>query len=376
MKTRKSVSKSLLAVLLWIALPLHTEAGLGHKMLLMGIQLPPGFSIDLYSAGVPGARSMALSPSGIVYVGTRQEGAVYALVDRTGDGKADQVLTLARRLNMPNGVALWEKDLYVAETGRILRFPGIEARLENPPAPHVVTDRYPDDQRHGARYIRFGPDGRLYIAVGAPCNVCRKNDPIFASITRIQPDGSGFEIFAHGIRNSLGFDWHPGTGDLWFTDIGRERLGDHKPPDELNRAYLKGLHFGFPYCHGGIIADPDYGSSRSCAQFTMPAAALAPHAAAQGMLFYTGSMFPEAYRNQIFIAEHGSSDRKEKAGFRIMLVRLEGDRMVSYEPFATGWLMGDSFWGRPVDIQQMPDGSLLVSDDHRGAVYRITYSPE
>jgi glucose/arabinose dehydrogenase len=377
MKRYKPYSPALLLfAFVWIVFPSLPGAGIQEKMLLMSIQLPPGFSIDLYSADVPGARSMALSPSGVLFVGTREQGKVYALLDEDDDGRVDRVLTIAEGLDMPNGVALWEGDLYVAETGRILRFSQIESFLEKPPPPEVVTERYPDVTRHGARFIRFGPDGRLYVPVGAPCNVCLKNDPIFASITRINRDGSGFEIFAHGVRNSLGFDWHPDTGDLWFTDTGRDWLGDDQPPDELNRAPLKGLHFGFPYCHGGIVADPKFGSSDSCTQYTMPMAALDPHVAALGMRFYTGAMFPEAYQGQIFIAEHGSWNRKEKIGYRIMLVRVEPDRVLSYEPFAQGWLMGNTAWGRPVDVQTMADGSLLVSDDHRGAIYRITYRPE
>jgi glucose/arabinose dehydrogenase len=373
MKCHRSIVFALMAGFVWFVFPLEPSAGIQEKMLLMGIQLPKGFSIDVYSAEVPGARSMALSPAGVLFVGTRQMGKIYALWDNDKDGKIDQVLTIAEGLNLPNGVALWEGDLYVAEVGRVLRFRQIESHLEKPPPPEVVTDRYPEDPHHGARFIRFGPDGRLYVPVGAPCNVCLNKNPVFASITRINRDGSGLEIFAHGVRNSVGFDWHPDTGDLWFTDNGRDRLGDDQPPDELNRAPLKGLHFGFPHCHGGIIADPKFGSTRSCDQFTAPAARLDPHVAALGMRFYTGPMFPQDYQGQIFIAEHGSSDRKEKSGYRIMLVRLQGNQVVSYEPFARGWLQGNSAWGRPVDVQPMPDGSLLVSDDHRGAIYRITY---
>jgi glucose/arabinose dehydrogenase len=261
----------------------------------------------------------------------------------------------------------------VAEVHRILRFPKIETHLEKPGLPQVVYDQYPKDRAHGWKFIRFGPDGRLYVPVGAPCNVCKSDNPIYASITRLNRDGSGFEIFAHGVRNTVGFDWNPATGELWFTDNGRDWLGDDQPPDELNYAPIQGLHFGFPFCHGGIIADPEYGSARSCKQYTPPAMALGAHVAALGMRFYTGRMFPTNYRNQIFIAEHGSWNRSEKVGYRISLVKLSGNKAVSYEPFATGWLTGSLAWGRPVDLLVMPDGSLLVSDDKNGVIYRITY---
>lgn len=366
----------LAALLPWTIHFPDAAAGMREKMLLTTMRLPPGFDIALYSDQVPGARSMALSPSGVLFVGTRQAGKVYAVLDNDKDGAADQVLTIADGLNMPNGVALWEGDLYVAEVGRILRYQRIESHLEKPLPPEVVTARYPDDPRHGARFIRFGPDGKLYVPVGAPCNACLRDDPIFASITRVNRDGSGLEIFARGVRNTVGFDWQPGTGVLWFTDNGRDWLGDNQPPDELNRAELKGLHFGFPYCHGGTIADPEFGGTQSCTQFTPPAAALGPHVAALGMRFYTGRMFPEPYREQIFIAEHGSWNRTEKIGYRIVMATVEKDKVISVVPFAEGWLRGDTAWGRPVDVQMLDDGSLLVSDDLSGAIYRITYRPQ
>ena len=218
----------------------------------------------------------------------------------------------------------------------------------------------------------FGPDGLLYIAVGAPCNVCLKPD--YAQIRRMQPDGTGMEVFARGVRNSVGFDWHPNTDVLWFTDNGRDWLGDNRPPDELNRAPGPGMHFGFPFCHGATIPDPVYGQRRDCDEFTAPAQQLGPHVAGLGMKFYTGDQFPEAYQGQIFIAEHGSWNRSEKIGYRVTLVRLEGSEAVSYEPFATGWLQGEQTWGRPAYVLPLPDGSLLVSDDTAGAIYRITYA--
>jgi glucose/arabinose dehydrogenase len=348
------------------------DTGLKVKMLLSAIQLPPGFKISIFADNVPGARSLALSPSGVLFVGTRQLGRVYAVVDRNHDKRADEVITIADGLDLPNGVAFRDGDLYVAEVHRILRYPQIEERLNSPPNPEIVFDRFPKDRHHGWKYIRFGPDGRLYVPVGAPCNVCRRSDPIYATITRMNPDGSGFEIFAYGVRNSVGFDWNPLTGVLWFTDNGRDWMGDDQPPDELNRAPVKGLHFGFPFCHGGVVPDPEFGSDQVCRQFTPPAVRLDAHVAPLGMRFYTGRMFPKAYQNQIFIAEHGSWNRSRKVGYRISLVRLQGDRVLSYEPFAQGWLMGETEWGRPVDLEIMADGSMLVSDDQNGVIYRIT----
>lgn len=336
------------------------------------IKLPAGFQIDIYASDVPEARSMALSPNGTLFVGTRV-GEVYAVIDRNRDNKADKVITVARDLRMPNGVAFRDGALYVGEVNRILRYDDIEAHLTNAPTPIVVNDTFPDDRHHGWKFIRFGPDGRLYVPVGAPCNVCERNDP-YASIMRMNLDGTGLEIFARGIRNSVGFDWHPQTKTLWFTDNGRDWLGDDVPPDELNHAPKQGLDFGFPYCHGGDISDPEFGRKHSCRRFTPPAMKLAPHVAAIGMRFYTGTMFPDRYRNQIFIAEHGSWNRSTPIGYRVTLVRLEEGRPVTYEVFAEGWLQNNSAWGRPADVEVMPDGALLVSDDRAGVIYRISYS--
>ena len=345
------------------------------RLQLDRIRLPAGFSISVFSDQVPGARSMALSPKGVLYVGTRGEGKVYALADRNHDGRADEVQTIASGLRSPNGVAWKDGALYVAEISRVLRFDGIDGRLASPPQPKVVIDSYPRDDHHGWKFIRFGPDGKLYVPVGAPCNVCDPENPIYSTITRISPQGGKPEIFARGIRNTVGFDWHPKTKELWFTDNGRDWMGDNAPPDELNRAPRPGLHFGFPYCHAGRIPDPQFGAKHPCSELVPPAIDLAPHVAAIGMRFYTGAMFPEAYRSQIFIAEHGSWNRSQPIGYRVTLVRLQGDKAVAYEPFAEGWLRGGGdAWGRPVDVEVMPDGSLLVSDDGAGAIYRITYT--
>ncbi|MBI2750526.1 MAG: sorbosone dehydrogenase family protein [Burkholderiales bacterium] len=335
-----------------------------QKLPLERIQLPPGFSIELL-AEVPSARSLALGAKGTLFVGTRGGGAVYAVT------AAKKVLRIASGLTMPNGVAFRGGALYVGEVNRILRYDGIEDRLDSPPPPVVVFDRLPSETHHGWKFIRFGPDGNLYIPIGGPCNVCEREG--YALIGRIPPDGSKFEIFARGVRNSVGFDWHPETRELWFTDNGRDMLGDDLPADELNHAPRAGMHFGFPHCHQGDTPDPQYG--RDCAAFTPPAQKLGPHVAALGMRFYTGKMFPPEYRNQVLIAEHGSWNRSKKIGYRLTLVRLEGNRPVSYQPFAQGWLQGESAWGRPVDLEVLPDGSIAVSDDSAGAIYRISFRP-
>jgi len=337
------------------------------------IQLPEGFRIEVFADDVPNARSMTLSPSGILYVGTRDEGVVYAVVDADSDHVADTVHTIARGLEMPNGVAWQYGALYVAEVSRVLRFDNIDERLADPPDAVIVRDDFPTEQLHGRKFIRFGPDGLLYVQVGAPCNSCLSEDPLYASITRMSATGPRREVFASGVRNSVGFDWHPDTHELWFTDNGRDKLGDDLPPDELNRAPERGLHFGYPFCHGGDIPDPEFGSQRACAEFTRPAQKLGPHVAPLGMRFYTGDMFPDEYHNDILIAEHGSWNRSRKIGYRITRVELQGNRVVSYEPFAEGWLENEEAWGRPVDVLVMPDGSLLVSDDEAGAIYRIVY---
>jgi hypothetical protein len=237
----------------------------------------------------------------------------------------------------------------------------------------TVNDQFPKDRHHGWKFIAFGPDGMLYVPVGAPCNICQPDENRYALITRMKADGSGREIFARGIRNTVGFDWHPATKELWFTDNGRDQLGDDIPPDELNHAPKKGLHFGYPYCHGGDIPDDQFGKKHSCTEFTPPAQKLGPHVATLGMRFYTGSMFPPEYHNQIFIAEHGSWNRSTPIGYRITVVGLNKNRAISYKVFAEGWLQGRRAWGRPVDVLVMRDGALLVSDDSAGAIYRIGY---
>ncbi len=350
------------------------EDDLFKKYDLDKIQLPPGFSISVY-AEVPNARSMCWGEKGTLFVGNRSGNKVYAVTDDNKDGKADKVFVIDKGLHMPNGVAFRKGSLYVAEVSRILRYDDIENRLSDPPKPVVVNDKFPTADHHGWKFIAFGPDDKLYVPVGAPCNICEKEDPVYASITRMNPDGSGLEVYASGIRNTVGFAWHPKTKELWFTDNGRDNMGDDMPAEELNRAPKKGMHFGYPYCHQGDTPDPEFGSKRPCSEFTAPEKNLMPHAAALGMRFYTGNMFLPEYKNQIFIAEHGSWNRSEKSGYRVMMVRLENNKVVQYVPFASGWLSNNGkVRGRPVDIEIAADGSMLVSDDQRGAIYRIAFS--
>ena len=387
--------RSLVAACCLPALALAAELHLDR------IRLPAGFRIDVYAQGVKNAREMTLGPGGTLFVSTRREGSVYALRDSKGENKADRIVTLAKGLQNPNGVAFRDGALYVAERSRVLRYDDIEAHLDRPPRPVVVRDDFPKEAHHGWKFIAFGPDGWLYVPVGAPCNVCKSSDEIFATITRISPDGKKREIYARGVRNTVGFDWHPRTRELWFTDNGRDEMGDDTPPDELNHAGRAGLDFGFPACHGSGIPDPEFGKGKDCAKAVAPVANLKAHVAALGMRFYTGSMFPPEYQGNIFIAEHGSWNRSVPSGYDVIRVRLDGDKAVSQEVFASGWLPADprpedphtsytlradesadrsnrggkrlQAWGRPVDVLVMPDGALLVSDDTADTIYRISY---
>lgn len=340
---------------------------------LENVRLPTGFKLEVYADNVPGARSMALGQGGTLFVGTRvRNGKVYAVSGQPGSGQKPTVRAVAEDLNVPNGVAFHDGALYVAETNRILRYDDIEASLAQPPQAKVVSDDLPKDGHHGWRYIAFGPDGKLYVPIGAPCNVC--NEPKYASITRMNADGSGHEVFAKGVRNTVGFTWHPVTKQLWFTDNGRDWLGDNAPPCELNVAPRAGLDFGFPYCHGKDIKDPEFGKLGECGKVTPPVQLLGAHVAPLGVKFYTASAFPRTYHGQVFIAEHGSWNRSAKSGYRITLVTLDGNKALKYEPFATGFNRGEEVYGRPVDLLMLADGSMLVSDDQAGAIYRITYA--
>ncbi|MFL9954750.1 sorbosone dehydrogenase family protein [Paraburkholderia nemoris] len=337
------------------------------------IKLPPGFHIEVLSDAVPSARAMALSPKGILYIGSL-DGHVYALELQNGRVTARHVI--ASGLETPAGLAWRDGTLYVSAVSKILRFDAIDAHLNDPPKPVVVTDTLPAETHHGWKFIAFGPDGKLYVPQGAPCNVCLKDRDRFGMIGRMDPDGSHYEVVARGIRNSVGFAWHPATHELWFTDNGRDLMGDDVPDDKLNRAPRAGMDFGFPYCHGGDTPDPEFGKDHPCSVFTPPVVKLGAHVAALGMRFYSGSMFPAAYRDNIFIAEHGSWNRSRKVGYRVVRVITNPDGgNARQEVFAEGWLQpGEAVWGRPADVQPMPDGSLLISDDYAGAVYRVTYS--
>lgn len=336
------------------------------------IKLPAGFKIDVY-AEVPNARSMCVSPNGTVFVGTKEKN-VYAITDENHDGKADKVYVIASGLNAPNGVAFRDGSLYIGTISVIYRIDSIESKLSTPPAPVVVYDKYPTSTHHGNKFIAFGPDGKLYVPVGAPCNICDSPKP-YASMTRINPDGTGFEIYASGIRNTVGFAWNPLTKQLWFTDNGRDELGDDIPSDELNNATKEGMHFGYPYCHEGDLLDPEYGKGKSCLDYIPPVKKLGAHVASLGMRFYTGNMFPADYKNAIFIAEHGSWNRTALAGYRVVVAKMDSSGALSDPvPFAQGWLQNlTSVNGRPVDVQVLEDGSMLVSDDYKGLVYRISY---
>jgi glucose/arabinose dehydrogenase len=337
------------------------------------IQLPDGFSIEQL-AEVPNARAMAWGDEGTLFVGTMTKGTVYAV--RGLLSGEPQLTEIGEKLKMPTGVAFRDGDLYVAERKRLIRFNDIETQLDNPPEPEVLLDGLPGRGLHSWKYIAFGPDGKLYMGIGSPCNAC--DEPEQGVILRMNADGSGQEVVARGIRNSVGFGWHPDTGELWFTDNNRDRLGDDQPPGELNRVAEEGAHYGFPFCHGVDIVEPEaeLAALGNCSDSIPPAQELGPHVAPLGMHIYGAQMFPREYRGQVFIAEHGSWDRSEKIGYRVTLARLsaDGKTALGYETFASGWLQGEEFSGRPVALLPAPDGSLLLSDDHRGAIYRISYT--
>jgi glucose/arabinose dehydrogenase len=343
---------------------------------LTKLKVPEGFTVSFFAKDVDNARSLAIGDKGTVFVGNRKGKNVYALVDADNDGVAEKKCTVASRLNAPNGVAFHNGSLYIAEISKIWRIDNIESTLENPGKPVLVNDSFPTEEHHGWKYIAFGPDDKLYVPVGAPCNICNDNekDKRFASIMRMNADGSGLEVYTHGVRNTVGFTWNPQTKDLWFTENGRDELGDDVPPDELNIATKKDENFGYPYCHAGDVLDPEFGKGKNCSDYKAPAAKLSPHGASLGIKFNTGSMFPEKYKNQVFIAEHGSWNRSKPIGYRVMMATVEGGEVKSYEPFMEGWLANGEAWGRPVDVLFLKDGSLLVSDDKANAVYRVTYA--
>jgi glucose/arabinose dehydrogenase len=355
---------SLLLVLL--SLPLFAASQLDQ------LTVPKGFHIALYSDQVPDAREMALGANGTVFVGSTEAGKVYALTDSNGDGVVNKVRVIASGLKLPMGVAFHQGDLYVSAVSRIVVLRDIEHHLDAPPQPEVITDKLPTETHHGGKFIAFGPDGKLYVPIGAPCNICDPA-PNHGKLIRMNASGGDMEEVARGIRNSVGFDWQPGTQHLWFTDNGRDLLGDDMPSDELNEVTRAGEHFGFPYCHQGDTLDPEFGKGKSCKDYAPPVLKLGAHVASLGMRFYRGTQFPASYRGAVIVAEHGSWNRTKKSGYRVMTVRLNGNKVVSYQPLITGFEQNEKAWGRPVDVQPLADGSLLVTDDLAGAVYRLTY---
>ena len=342
------------------------------KVQLDKLTLPPGFHVTVYSDQVPDAREIALGANGTVFVGSSGAGKVYALTDSNHDGIADRVRVVASGLNTPIGVAFHDGDLYISAISRIVVLRDIEQHLDSPPKPELITDKLTPETHHGGKFLAFGPDGKLYVPIGAPCNICDPA-PDHGKLLRMNPDGSAVETVAMGVRNSVGFDWQPGTGRLWFTDNGRDMLGDDVPSDELNEVTRIGEHFGYPYCHQGDVLDPEFGKGKSCKDFTPPVLKLGAHVASLGMRFYTGKQFPPSYRGAVIVAEHGSWNREKKSGYRVMTVSLNGSKVVSYKPLITGFEQNERAWGRPVDVQPLPDGSVLISDDLAGAIYRVTY---
>ena len=346
-------------------------AAAADKLPVSQLKVPKNFNIEVYAGGMANARSLRIGEKGTVFVSTRLLDKIYAVVDK--DGKRE-VKTLVSGLYRPNGIALHDGTLYIAELNKVSKIDNVEARLDNPPKPILIYDDLPSDEPHGWKFLTVGPDNKLYFNVGAPCNVCVPSSA-HAQIRRINLDGSGAEVVARGTRQIVGMDWHPVLKQLYFTENQRDWLSEDLPQDKLNRLTHPGQdNFGFPYCGGGNVPDPQFGWGHSCDEFTKPIALLGPHSAPLGMRFYTGNMFPREYHNAIFIARHGSWNKTTKIGGDIVVAKLNADGTVkSVEPFITGFLVNNNYIGRPVDIELMKDGSILISDDWNGAVYRVTY---
>ncbi len=343
-----------------------------NELLIDKLKVPAGFKIELWASGMPNARSMTESPNGTIFVGTRFAGNVYAVVSK--DGKRE-VKTIAKGLHRPNGVAFTNGSLYVAELSRIIRYDNIEQNLDNPPAPVVVFDALPKDEPHGWKYLKLSPDGQyLYFQIGTPANIIVPPST-HATIMRLNLKTNIMETVATGVRNTVGMDFQPGTKELWFTNMGRDWAGEDLPNDTLNRLVRpKGMNFGYPHCHQGDWLDPEFGKGRSCEEFDKPVMNLGAHVAPLGLRFYTGNQFPAAYKGNIFIAEYGSWNRSKKVGYQVVRVVLDAkNKPVKLEPFVTGWLQGEEYWGRPADVQVIKDGSLLISDGEAGAIYRVSY---
>ena len=341
-----------------------------HALPLGTLKLPDGFAISVAADDLRKPRQMSLADDGTVFVGSTS-GDVTALRDGDGDGLYETRHRIGRGLRLPAGVAIHDGDLYVSAVSRILRYPAITTRLANPGEPLTVIDTLPSDGHHGLKHIAFGPDGRLYVPIGAPCNVCDRDG--YARLTSMTSNGDDVRMEALGIRNTVGFDWQPESNQLWFSDNGRDWLGDDSPDDELNRVSQRGEHFGFPYCHADGIVDPEFGEGRVCADYTPPVFGLGAHVAALGIHFYRGQAFPARYRGALFIAEHGSWNRSRKSGYRVVVVRFEDGQPQPPEVFAEGWLNGQRNWGRPVALTETAGGDLLLSDDQAGVIYRIRY---
>jgi glucose/arabinose dehydrogenase len=346
---------------------------------LSKLVVPEGFKVSVYASGMEEARSLALGDDGTLYVGTRGAqgapaiGKVYAIPNRNGDGQGDEIVTILEGLNYPNGVAFHDGDLYVAELNRVLKYENVSAdTLKSMPEPVVVVDGLPNDYMHGWKFIDIGPDNKLYIPVGANCNTCEV-EGYHGTILRANLDGSDLEVYAKGVRNTVGFAWEPTTGGFWFTDNGRDLWGDDIPPEELNNVTQPGQNFGFPYRFGKDLVDKDYTTTLTDSDFVPPVLEMPAHNAGLGVEFYTGSQFPAEYKNQLFATYHGSWNRNPIDGYKVRLMRFENGKAVSYEDFLSGWMEDNKYWGRPVDIEQMADGSLLVSDDFNGVVYRVSY---
>lgn len=350
--------------------------------------LPTGYKIDVYASSVTNAREMAVSENGIVYVGSRSAGVVHALIDSDGNGKAESVIQILDGLTSPSGLAIYQGDLYVSEIDRVLKFADIDNNYQDPPQAEVIVDGLPQAREHGWKYIDFGPDGWLYVPVGAPCNICdpnhgnRYNDPHYSSIMRFNLETGEKQWVARGVRNSVGFDWHPETHNLWFSDNGRDMMGDDLPPCEINEVTEFGQHFGYPYFHGGSVTSPIvdsvYGMGKDSRNYVFPKQNLMAHVAPLGIHFYEGDMFAKGMKNRLFVAEHGSWNRTTKSGYRVMMANIQNNEVVSYTPFVEGWLnkTTDVAWGRPAAITSLQDGSLLIADDFADVIYRVTYNSE
>ena len=341
------------------------------------LRAPAGFTVEVLLDGLDNARQMALTNEGTLIVGTRRKGHVYAVTNALTETPGP-VVTLMRDLLMPSGVAIKDGALYIGATDRVLRIDDIDNNVRANPEFTTITDVLPDERHHGWKYLKFGPDGALYVPVGAPCNICLSEDERFATLLRMDPSSGKTQVWAAGVRNTVGFDWHPEYGDLWFSDNGRDHLGDDLPPEEINRIGRPGQHFGYPFMHGDDIKDPEFGDHAAAKglTFTPPEVKIQAHSAALGMDFYTGQTFPSKYANALFIAEHGSWNRSAKVGYRVSVVTEGAYGNLNYEPFIEGWLVGEEAWGRPNDVLVTPEGDLLISDDQQGLIYRVSYSAQ